>query len=85
VTKTVIKTAVKPPKLTRTQKAALIKRQLDLVAGIPLTPPRLYIGPARDKVLGTDPTKYYTGPIPRCRPHGQPLKWCLICAARRGY
>jgi hypothetical protein len=70
-------------KRSLTAKEILIKRQLDLVAGIPLTPPCLYIGPFRDRVLGTDPTKYYTGPIPRCREHGQPLKWCLVCTERR--
>jgi len=66
-----------------TPKEALIKRQLKQVAGIPLTPPRLYIGPFRDRVLGTDPTKYYTGPVRLCREHGQPLKWCLVCAERQ--
>ena len=65
-------------------KDFLIKRQLDQVAGIPLTPPRLYIGPFRDRVLGTDPTKYYVGAVRTCREHGQPLKWCLVCAERVG-
>ena len=64
--------------------AALIKRQLDLVAGYSAGPPRLYIGPVRDKVLRADPTKYSTGPIARCREHGWPAKWCVLCAARDG-
>lgn len=67
-----------------TQKAALIKRQLNLVARISLTPPRLYIGPTRAMIRGADPTKYSTGPVPICRQHGHPLKWCIVCAVRRG-
>jgi hypothetical protein len=65
------------------QKATLIKRQLSIVAGIPLTPPRLYLGPTRVMVRGEDPTKFSTGPLLLCRPHGQPLKWCVVCAERR--
>lgn len=65
------------------QKAAMIKRQIDLVAGIPARPPRLYIGPIRASVLKADPTKYSTGPIRLCSPHGQPAKWCVVCAERR--
>jgi hypothetical protein len=65
------------------QRAALIKRQIELVAGIPLTPPRLYIGPTRTAVLRADPTKYTAEPIRLCQ-HGHPRKWCVVCAERRG-
>jgi len=75
--------AIADKKRALAQKTTMIKRQLDLVAGIPLTPPRLYIGTFRDMVLGTDPTKYSTGPMRLCREHGQPLKWCLVCVERR--
>ena len=73
-------TATKKRSLAR---KALIKRQLDLVGGIPVTPPRLYIGRDLAMVLRTDPTKYSTGPVQLCRPHGQPLKWCVVCAEWR--
>lgn len=54
-----------------TQRAALIKRQLDLIAGISATPPKLFIGPTRTMVRGADPTKFSTGPIALCE-HQQP-------------
>ena len=68
----------------RRAHAQLIKQQLAQVAGIPLTPPRLYLGPTQVTVLKTDPTKYSTGPLLLCQ-HRQPAKWCVVCAERRGH
>lgn len=67
------------------QRAALIKRELDRVAGYPTTPPRVYIAPTRTMIRGENPTTFSTGPLRLCQPHGQPAKWCLVCARQRGY
>jgi hypothetical protein len=65
-----------------TPRAAMIKRQLDLLHRV-ASPPPLYIGPTRDKILGADPTKYTIAPIRLCQ-HGHPARWCVVCADRRG-
>ena len=59
------------------------RKHHDLIAGIPLKPPRVYVAPTRVRVRGEDPTTYSTGQTPLCR-HRQPLLWCVICAERQG-
>lgn len=59
------------------------RKHHDLIAGIPLKPPRIYIAPTRIMGRGEDPTVYATGHVPLCQ-HRQPLLWCVVCAERRG-
>ncbi len=76
-------TRPKQPKQPKLTSAAKLKHH-NLIAGIPLKPPRVYIAPTPVTVRGEDPTKYSTGPVPLCQQHRQPLLWCLVCAERRG-
>jgi hypothetical protein len=71
----------------RRNRAALFKRAIEIAGGNLSTPPKLYIGPTRDKVLRTNPT-HLTVPAHVCPTHGfpWPRKWCIKCAAlRRGH